>query len=169
MSVHFRTDHYPVEHWLLGLTGMPADAGPPPTFLRGRVALRGPGSPSDTGSAPASGVGPRSSVLRERPSGRLSAMPGPTSGRRAARPVRARTPVVEVGRARAVGPLENSRASTSIFVLQAIKSQRWMPWRLKPKKDVGDCDKPRGAVYQASIRGCPNGATQHPSWGVTPT
>jgi len=43
-----------------------------------------------------------------------------------------------------------------------------MPWRLKPKKDVGDCEKPRGAVYQALIRGCPNGATQHPSWGVTP-
>jgi len=36
-----------------------------------------------------------------------------------------------------------------------------MPWRLKPKKDVGDCEKPREAVYQASIRGCPNGATQH--------
>ena len=71
--------------------------------------------------------------------------------------------------ARAVEPLENSRASTSIFVLQATKSQRWMPWRLKPKKDVGDCDKPRVAVYQASIRGCPNGETQHPSWGVTPT
>jgi len=74
-----------------------------------------------------------------------------------------------VGSARAGEPLENSRASTSIFVLQAMKSQRWMPWRLKPKKDVGDCDKPRGAVYQASIRGCPNGETRHPSWGVTPT
>src|SRR5207237_9186427 len=64
--------------------------------------------------------------------------------------------------------LENSIASTSIFVLQATKSQRWMPWRLKPKKDVGDCEKPRGAVDQASIRGCPNGETRHPSWGVTP-
>ncbi len=62
---------------------------------------------------------------------------------------------------RAVQPLENSKASTSIFVLQATKSQRRMPWRLKPKKDVGDCEKPREAVYQASIRGCPNGATQH--------
>jgi hypothetical protein len=72
------------------------------------------------------------------------------------------------GEPRAVQPLENSKASTSIFVLQVTKSQRWMPWRLKPKKDVGDCDKPRGAVYQASIRGCPNGETQHPSWGVTP-
>jgi len=36
-----------------------------------------------------------------------------------------------------------------------------MPWRLKPKKDVGDCEKPRGAVYLATIRGYPNGATQH--------
>ena len=61
----------------------------------------------------------------------------------------------------AVQPLENSKASTSIFVLQATKSQRRMPWRLKPKKDVGDCEKPREAVYQASIRGYPNGATQH--------
>jgi len=64
--------------------------------------------------------------------------------------------------------LENSIASTSIFVLQATKSQRWMPRRLKPKKDVGGCEKPRGAADQASIRGCPNGETRHPSWGVTP-
>src|SRR5207237_3437879 len=64
--------------------------------------------------------------------------------------------------------LENSIASTSIFVLQATKSQRWMPWRLMPKKDVGGCDKPRGAADRASIRGCPNGDTRHPSWGVTP-
>jgi hypothetical protein len=64
--------------------------------------------------------------------------------------------------------LENSIASTSIFDFQATKSQRWMPWRLEPMKDVGDCEKPRGAVYQASIRGCPNGETRHPSWGVTP-
>src|SRR5271167_4302525 len=56
-------------------------------------------------------------------------------------------------------PLENFIASTSIFVLQATKSQRWMPWRLKPMKDVGGCDKPRGAAYQALIRGCPNGET----------
>src|SRR3954465_12278319 len=75
-------------------------------------------------------------------------------------------------RGRPYGPaflalFENSIASTSIFVLQATKSQRWMPWRLKPMKDVGGCDKPRGAADQASIRGCPNGETRHPSWGVT--
>ena len=76
-------------------------------------------------------------------------------------------------RGRPYGPaflalFENSIASTSIFVLQATKSQRWMPWRLKPMKDVGGCDKPRGAADRASIRGCPNGETRHPSWGVTP-
>jgi len=43
-----------------------------------------------------------------------------------------------------------------------------MPWRLLPMKDVGGCEKPRGAADQASIRGCPNGETRHPSWGVTP-
>lgn len=41
---------------------------------------------------------------------------------------------------------ENSIASTSIFVLQVNKSQRWMPWRLEPMKDVGDCEKPWGVV-----------------------
>jgi hypothetical protein len=85
-----------------------------------------------------------------------------------ARPLQARASTC-LESTRAAAPLENSKASTSIFVLQATKSQRWMPWRLKPKKDVGDCEKPRGAVYQASIRGCPNGETRHPSWGVTPT
>ena len=57
-------------------------------------------------------------------------------------------------------PLENSIASTSIFVLQATKSQRWMPWRQMPMKDVGGCEKPRGAADQASIRGYPNGETR---------
>jgi hypothetical protein len=36
-----------------------------------------------------------------------------------------------------------------------------MPWRLEPMKDVGDCDKPWGAVYQAVIHGSPNGETRH--------
>jgi hypothetical protein len=30
---------------------------------------------------------------------------------------------------------------------QANKSQRWMPWRQEPMKDVSDCEKLRGAVY----------------------
>ncbi len=36
-----------------------------------------------------------------------------------------------------------------------------MPWQLKATKDVADCDKPRGAVEQALIRGSLNGVT-HP-------
>ena len=35
-----------------------------------------------------------------------------------------------------------------------------MPWRQMPMKDVDGCDKPRGAAYQASIRGSPNGETR---------
>ena len=34
-------------------------------------------------------------------------------------------------------------------------------------KDVGGRDSPRGVVNQAVIRGCPNGETRRPSWGVT--
>jgi hypothetical protein len=33
-------------------------------------------------------------------------------------------------------------------------------------KDVGACDKPRGAGKHAMIRGCPNGETQCPQ-GIT--
>ena len=40
-----------------------------------------------------------------------------------------------------------------------------MPWRLKPMKDVGGCEKPRGAAYQALIRGCPNGETHRTRHG----
>lgn len=29
---------------------------------------------------------------------------------------------------------------------------RWMPWRRVPKKDVGSCEKQRGAADQALIR-----------------
>ena len=72
-------------------------------------------------------------------------------------------------------PFENCTANTSIFIncrcicnFQATKSQRWMPWRLLPKKDVGGCEKPRKAADRATTRGCPNGETRHPSWGVTP-
>ena len=44
-------------------------------------------------------------------------------------------------------------------VCQVLKSKRWMPWQLEPKKDVAICDNPRGADKRASIRGCPNGET----------
>jgi len=43
-----------------------------------------------------------------------------------------------------------------------------MPWRQMPMKVVGGCDKPRGAVYQALIRGSPNGETRLGSCPVTP-
>ena len=52
-------------------------------------------------------------------------------------------------------------------VFEVFKGRRWMPWHQEPMKDVGGCDKPRGAVNQAVIRGCPNGVTRHPLWGVT--
>lgn len=44
--------------------------------------------------------------------------------------------------------------------IKLVKSIRWMPWNLGPKKDVVACDKPRGAGKQAMIRGYPNGETR---------
>jgi len=38
-----------------------------------------------------------------------------------------------------------------------------MPWRREAMKDVVGCDKPRGAVKRAVIRGFPNGATRRHS------
>ena len=35
-----------------------------------------------------------------------------------------------------------------------------MPWYQEAMKDVGSCDKLRGAATQASIRRCPNGETR---------
>jgi len=35
-----------------------------------------------------------------------------------------------------------------------------MPWHQEPMKDVGGCEKPRGAANRAVIRGCPNGETR---------
>jgi hypothetical protein len=31
---------------------------------------------------------------------------------------------------------------------EVTKGLWWMPWRQTPMKDVGHCDKPRGAVYR---------------------
>jgi hypothetical protein len=42
---------------------------------------------------------------------------------------------------------------------QATKGTRWMPRRQEAKKDVGSCEKSRGAANQALIRECPNGET----------
>ena len=43
---------------------------------------------------------------------------------------------------------------------QVFKGTWWMPWHQEPMKDVGACDKPRGAGNRAVIRGFPNGETQ---------
>jgi hypothetical protein len=64
---------------------------------------------------------------------------------------------------------ENCTVDASIFVVQVFKGIRWMPWHQEPMKDVGGCDKPRGAANQAEIRGCPNGETRPQSCGVTRT
>jgi hypothetical protein len=50
---------------------------------------------------------------------------------------------------------------------QVSKGARWMPRRQEPRKDVGGCDKPRGAANRAEIRGCPNGETRQQSCAVT--
>ena len=42
---------------------------------------------------------------------------------------------------------------------QATKGTRWMPRRQEARKDVGSCEKRRGAANQALIRRCPNGET----------
>ena len=42
---------------------------------------------------------------------------------------------------------------------KATKSIRWMPWHLEAMKDVGNCDKLRGAVTQVTIRRSLNGKT----------
>ena len=43
---------------------------------------------------------------------------------------------------------------------QVTKGARWMPWHQEAMKDVGACDKPRGAGKRAIIRGFPNGVTR---------
>ena len=116
--------------------------------------------------------------------GRASARPATSQGSAAphlvARWERCRVPVRPshdaciVGRAVSHCPLRTAeRARASLYVSkkknsQAMKSQRWMPWRQMPMKDVDGCEKPRGAAYQASIRGYPNGETRQGSCLVTP-
>ena len=115
---------------------------------------------SARGTTGAGGVGHHCSVLREHaPSGRqagTSASPG-QRGTRARRELevavaRGLCPPT-IGRGARPRPLvENCRASTSIKneeISQATKSQRWMPWRQMPMKDVGGCEKPREAADQA--------------------
>ena len=54
-----------------------------------------------------------------------------------------------------------------LVVVEVFKGTWWMSWHQEPMKDVGGRDSPRGVVNLAVIRGCPNGETQRPSWGVT--
>lgn len=51
--------------------------------------------------------------------------------------------------------------TTSGWCGQANKGARWMSWRPEAMKDVGTCDKPKGAGNQAVILGFLNGET-HP-------
>ena len=46
---------------------------------------------------------------------------------------------------------------------QATKCRRWMPRQLEAMKDVGACEKVRGAGKHALILTCPNGETHLPS------
>jgi len=51
---------------------------------------------------------------------------------------------------------------------QATKRTRWMPRQLEAMKDVGACEKVRGAGKHALILTCPNGET-HLLWQVSHT
>ncbi len=42
-----------------------------------------------------------------------------------------------------------------------------MPWQQEAMKDVGACEKPRGAGKHAMIRGYPNGETRRGSYRAT--
>src|SRR5689334_18593471 len=54
------------------------------------------------------------------------------------------------GRGRGRPYLENCIVDASINCSRQVdKGARWMPWHQEPMKDVGACDKPRGAGNQA--------------------
>ena len=52
-----------------------------------------------------------------------------------------------------------SRKPSLVLYGQVIKRTGWMPWQLEAMKDVGACDKVRGAGKQALILTFPNGET----------
>ena len=138
-----------------------------PTSPPGRVAPPGPAPPGRHCSvlrehAPAPALGPG------RPCPRAARRRSSCEhGGRRPRPVPARSSSAR-GLLRWLRTAERARASRTKNNSQATKSQRWMPWRQMPMKDVDGCDKPRGAAYQASIRGSPNGETRLGSCPVTP-
>jgi hypothetical protein len=166
-------DHWPVVT-LVGSRppGPPAPDTPDP---RGRA----PGHPGTTGRR-ARRCRRHCSVVRE--------LPARTGARCRAPEATRRLPVRALGAGRGAAGLarplrtqERARASSKNVQSttlreqhsarrnsQAMKSQRWMPWRQMPMKDVGGCDKPRGAVDRALIRGSPNGETRLGSCPVTP-
>ena len=136
----------------------------------GRICLGTLLGPEGTGGSPLGTSDSRSSPLRGGPRVRDSTL------RRTAGPS---------FRTRAVGGhryatipgldsrpyLENCTVDASIKILcgQVNKGARWMPWHQEPMKDVGGCEKPRGAANRAVIRGFPNGETRQESCPVTLT
>ena len=57
-------------------------------------------------------------------------------------------------------PAKNHVVNQSLVLYgQATKRTRWMPRQLEAMKDVGACEKVRGAGKHALIRTCPNGET----------
>jgi hypothetical protein len=73
---------------------------------------------------------------------------------------------IVIGTARTLRITQWTRASLNLCG-QVNKGTRWMPWHQEPKKDVGGCDKPRGAANRALIRGFPNGETRQETCPVT--
>ena len=55
-----------------------------------------------------------------------------------------------------------NRKQSLVLYGQATKRTRWMPRQLEAMKDVGACEKVRGAGKHALIRTCPNGETHLP-------
>jgi hypothetical protein len=55
-----------------------------------------------------------------------------------------------------------NRKQSLVLYGQATKRTRWMPRQLEAMKDVGACEKSRGAGKHALIRECPNGETHLP-------
>ena len=54
------------------------------------------------------------------------------------------------------------RVQSLVLYGQATKRTRWMPRQLEAMKDVGACEKVRGAGKHALILTCPNGETHLP-------